>query len=102
MNAGIDNGGNTMSFWRLLKHYSIRIPAIQRDYVQGRGDVQSANARTGMLDDIQTHISDRTQMSLNFIYGPPYTSSIGLPWSWPSPMPVTANARRSSTATRKP
>ena len=23
MNAGIDNGGNTMSFWRLLKHYSI-------------------------------------------------------------------------------
>ena len=47
MNAGIDNGGNTMSFWRLLKHYSIRIPAIQRDYVQGRGDVQSANARTG-------------------------------------------------------
>ena len=56
MNAGIDNGGNTMSFWRLLKHYSIRIPAIQRDYVQGRGDVQSANARTGMLDDIQTHI----------------------------------------------
>ena len=69
MNAGIDNGGNTMSFWRLLKHYSIRIPAIQRDYVQGRGDVQSANARTGMLDDIQTHISDRTPMSLNFIYG---------------------------------
>ena len=30
MNAGIDNGGNTMSFWRLLKHYSIRIPAIRR------------------------------------------------------------------------
>lgn len=37
--------------------------------MQGRGDVQSANARTGMLDDIQTHISDRTPMSLNFIYG---------------------------------
>ena len=28
MNAGIDNGGNTMSFWRLLKHYSIRLSLI--------------------------------------------------------------------------
>ena len=45
MNAGIDNGGNTMSFWRLLKHYSIRIPAIQRDYVQGRGDVPDSTCK---------------------------------------------------------
>lgn len=58
-----------MSFWQLLSRYAIEIPAIQRDYVQGRGDEQSTSARTTMLDDIQAHLEQQTPMSLNFIYG---------------------------------
>ena len=33
-----NKSGITMSFWQLLSRYAIEIPAIQRDYVQGRGD----------------------------------------------------------------
>lgn len=58
-----------MSFWQLLSRYAIEIPAIQRDYVQGRGDEQSTSARTTILDDIQAHLEQQTPMSLNFIYG---------------------------------
>lgn len=63
------SGKMTMSFWRLLSRYAIQIPAIQRDYVQGRGDKQSTSARTIMLNDIQNHIARNKPMSLNFIYG---------------------------------
>lgn len=55
MNAGIDNGGNTME---LLASAQALLHSHPRDTARlcaGRGDVQSANARTGMLDDIQTH-----------------------------------------------
>lgn len=64
-----NNSGITMSFWQLLSRYAIEIPAIQRDYVQGRGDKQSTSARKTMLDDIQSHLKRHEPMSLNFIYG---------------------------------
>lgn len=64
--------GKTYSFWELLKHHRIRIPEIQRDYVQGRDDLQAALARREMLDDIREHLEHRetmAPMNLNFIYG---------------------------------
>lgn len=63
--------GQTLTFWSLLGMYDIEIPAIQRDYVQGRGDVQAQEALNGLLDDIQTHLTkdDLTPLSLNFVYG---------------------------------
>lgn len=64
-----NKSGITMSFWQLLSHYAIEIPAIQRDYVQGRGDKQSTSARKAMLDDIQAHLEQNKPMNLNFIYG---------------------------------
>lgn len=64
-----NHDGTTMNFWRLLSQYAIEVPAIQRDYVQGRGDKQSTSARTAMLKDILDHIVHHEPMSLNFIYG---------------------------------
>lgn len=64
--------GKTYSFWELLDHHRIRIPEIQRDYVQGRDDPQATLARHEMLDDIREHLEHRetmAPMNLNFIYG---------------------------------
>lgn len=61
--------GQTMSFWKLISERHIRIPEIQRDYVQGRDDEQASQARTEILNDIQAHLESHTPMSLNFIYG---------------------------------
>lgn len=64
--------GKTYSFWELLDRHHIRIPEIQRDYVQGRDDLQATLARHEMLSDIREHLEHRETMdpmSLNFIYG---------------------------------
>lgn len=64
--------GKTYSFWELLDRHHIRIPEIQRDYVQGRDDLQATLARHEMLGDIREHLEHRETMdpmSLNFIYG---------------------------------
>ena len=64
--------GKTYSFWELLDRHCIRIPEIQRDYVQGRDDLQATLARREMLDDIREHLEHRetkSPMNLNFIYG---------------------------------
>lgn len=64
--------GKTYSFWELLDRHCIRIPEIQRDYVQGRDDLQATLARNEMLDDIREHLEHRETMppmNLNFIYG---------------------------------
>lgn len=64
--------GKTYSFWELLDRHHIRIPEIQRDYVQGRDDLQATLARHEMLGDIREHLEHRETMdpmSLSFIYG---------------------------------
>lgn len=61
--------GQTLTFRELLDKYDIEIPAIQRDYVQGRSDEQAHEALKGLLDDIQTHLTKNTPLSLNFVYG---------------------------------
>ena len=63
-----NNNGITMNFWQLLSHYAIEIPAIQRDYVQGRGDKQSTSWRKTMLDYIHSQLKRHEPMSFNFIY----------------------------------
>ena len=64
--------GKTYSFWELLDRHHIRIPESQRDYVQGRDDLQATLARHEMRSDIREHLEHRETMdpmSLNFIYG---------------------------------
>ena len=63
-----NNTGREMTFWSLINEYSIRIPIIQRDYVQGRDKDQVVGARQNLLDDMRRVIDDG-KLDLNFVYG---------------------------------
>jgi hypothetical protein len=58
------------SFWKLLNNYSIVIPIMQRDYVQGRaGDKKVGMIRKEFLETIKKALDDRKSLDLDFIYG---------------------------------
>ncbi|WEV52235.1 DUF262 domain-containing protein [Bifidobacterium sp. ESL0704] len=67
MNEDVFRNGRSISFWQLIQYHAIRIPAIQRDYVYGQPSASSV--RSGILDEVATHLEDNTRLSLNFIYG---------------------------------
>ena len=61
----------------LLEEYSIEVPRIQRDYVQGRKDEHSTIVRTNLLNDIKSAYegeviltnTNPVPLDLNFVYG---------------------------------
>lgn len=53
----------------LLASYPVRIPSIQRDYVQGRRNAEVERARESLLADMESAVAQRTPLSLNFVYG---------------------------------
>ena len=55
------------TFSRLMSEYVIRIPIIQRDYVQGRKS--EYGVRSGFLAVIHQHLVNDLPMSLDFVYG---------------------------------
>ena len=56
-----------LKFTDLLKIYNrIVIPAIQRDYAQGREDKKAAEVRKTLLDDI---FSDKPEIDFNLVFG---------------------------------
>lgn len=55
------------TFSRLMSEYVIRIPIIQRDYVQGRKS--EYGVRSGFLAVIHQHLVKGLPMSLDFVYG---------------------------------
>jgi hypothetical protein len=58
------------SFWELLNDYSIVIPIMQRDYVQGRaGDNKVERIRKEFLETIKKALDNRKPLELDFIYG---------------------------------
>jgi hypothetical protein len=58
------------SFWKLLNDYSIVIPIMQRDYVQGRtGDSKVEMIRKDFLETIKKALDNRKPLELDFIYG---------------------------------
>ena len=63
-----NNTGREMTFWSLINKYSISIPIIQRDYVQGRDKEQVIGARQNLLDDMRRVVEDG-KLDLNFVYG---------------------------------
>ncbi|KJS86919.1 MAG: hypothetical protein JM58_06000 [Peptococcaceae bacterium BICA1-8] len=65
----MDNLGKEMTFWSLINEYSICIPIIQRDYVQGRNKDQVIDARRNLLCEMRTAIENDGSLDLNFIYG---------------------------------
>ena len=57
------------NFTELTKDFSIEIPIIQRDYVQGRDDDKSKEIRKSFLDDIFKSLENNEKFHLDFVYG---------------------------------
>ncbi|WP_026489164.1 DUF262 domain-containing protein [Butyrivibrio sp. XBB1001] len=55
------------TFWELLNEYSVEIPVIQRDYAQGRDNVE--DIRNNFLESIKEALDTRAGLDLNFVYG---------------------------------
>ena len=49
--------------------YSILIPAIQRDYAQGRTTATATKIRKDFVEELKDYLLDGTSHSLDFIYG---------------------------------
>lgn len=55
---------------KLLTDYSVEVPRVQRDYVQGRKDEHSTIVRTNLLNDIKRAFEKKSEpLDLNFVYG---------------------------------
>ena len=57
----------------LLEKYYVKIPIIQRDYVQGNAD----SVRDILLEDMKNAIIQNKQLDLNFVYGKTITAEQG-------------------------
>lgn len=57
------------NFRQLVKDFSIEIPIIQRDYVQGRDDDKAKEIRKSFLDDIFKSLEKDEKFHLDFVYG---------------------------------
>lgn len=57
------------SFTDIIKKYEIIIPMIQRDYAQGRDDVEVKKVRRALLKAIYTAIQKHEIIKLDFVYG---------------------------------
>ena len=66
----IPNNTNPINFWNLISNYSIEIPIIQRDYAQGRADIEITKKRERFLNVLHLALTnvDKYQ-TLDFIYG---------------------------------
>jgi hypothetical protein len=60
---------STKTFWEIISNFSIVVPVIQRDYVQGRKTKQIENARNMLLDELKDSVIGGHPVSLNFVYG---------------------------------
>ncbi len=57
----------TFTLWRLLHQQEIIVPMVQRDYAQGR--VGKEHIRSAFLKDVQTHLVNGENLTLDFVYG---------------------------------
>ncbi|NIZ19980.1 DUF262 domain-containing protein, partial [Spirochaetales bacterium BR151] len=65
----MSNASNYQTLLNLLDSYSIQIPLIQRDYVQGEKEKQATEIRKILLEDIYQALSQGNYLDLNFVYG---------------------------------
>lgn len=63
--------GAEMTFWEFLDEYSLEIPKVQRDYVQGRHTDHAKKVREDLVADMKSALGDGNNLPLNlgFIYG---------------------------------
>ncbi len=57
------------NFNELIKEYDISIPIIQRDYAQGRNNIDVVEIRDNFLNTIDNKLSNNSELHLDFIYG---------------------------------
>ena len=77
-----DNNIRTASsetFWTLLDRYKIKIPKMQRNYAQGREEIDVKQKRENLLSDIFDALQNHTKLDLNFIYGTITKDSLFIP-----------------------
>ena len=67
MSKNIDSDARTSSFITLVNECDILIPAIQRDYAQGRKSAKTV--RVNFTNALLQYIEDGDSQSLDFIYG---------------------------------
>jgi hypothetical protein len=60
------------TLYKLLNRYSIKVPQIQRDYVQGKKGKEKL--RTGFISNIKKALNSEDSLNLDFVYG--YTEAI--------------------------
>lgn len=58
-----------ISFRSLLEQYRVEIPALQRDYAQGRMGGKVPQIRERFLNDLFTALTKDTPLALDFVYG---------------------------------
>lgn len=63
------NIGKDSSFWGLYKAGTIKIPQIQRDYVQGRDNARVITNRSSFAKELVNSLVSNKRITLNFIYG---------------------------------
>jgi hypothetical protein len=64
--------GEELTFAEILGRYSVEIPKIQRDYVQGRNTAHAIDVRDNLLNDIKNVLisnADTPSINLGFVYG---------------------------------
>lgn len=64
------------SFWSLLKKCEIEIPRMQRNYAQGREEVDINQKRENLIDDLFTALEEQKRIDLNFVYGNVYNNKL--------------------------
>lgn len=55
------------NFWKLISEYNIEIPAIQRDYAQGR--MTESRVAISLVGDIANALNTEKRLNLHFVYG---------------------------------
>lgn len=60
------------TFWNIVKTIGIEIPAIQRDYAQGRGVGKIPKIRKKFINVLITSLINGTPLRLDFVYGKIY------------------------------
>ena len=82
-------GNEKITFWELLDEYSIEIPVIQRDYAQGRENVE--DIRNNFLESIKNALDTKTDLDLNFVYGSANGKLYTYRWTAASDNPLPAS-----------
>ena len=65
----LQSDNSKYTFWMLINSYVIKIPIMQRDYVQGRKNENVTAIRDELLDTMYSALINEKNMDFDFVYG---------------------------------